>query len=55
MATQKEVDAGLTVLNDMLDRTVSAFYRSAVDAILTEDVKFNLILDIVDAAKKASK
>ncbi len=53
MATQKEIDAGLIVLNGMLDRTVSSFYRSAVDAILTDDVKFNLILDIVEAAKKA--
>jgi hypothetical protein len=53
MATQAEVDAGLAVLNENLDRLVKPLYRSTVDEMLTEDIKFNLILDILNAARTA--
>jgi len=53
MATQAEVDAGLKVLDDNLNRLVKPLYRSTVDEMLTEDIKFNLILDILNAAREA--
>ena len=53
MATQAEVDAGLRVLDDNLKRLVKPMYRSTVDEMMTEDIKFNLILDILNAAREA--
>jgi hypothetical protein len=55
MATQAEVDAGLEVVNQYLDRIVSPWARPTVNEMLTDDVKFNLVLEVLNAAAKTRK
>jgi hypothetical protein len=47
MATQREVDAGLGVLNALIDEHVPAIFRGR----LTADMRFNLVLGILEAAE----
>jgi hypothetical protein len=51
VATQREVDAGLEVLNKLIEENVPAMFQSQ----LTEDMRFNLVLDILNAAAMARK
>lgn len=51
MATQREVDAGLEVLNKLIEEHVPTMFQSQ----LTEDMRFNLVLDILNAAARVRK
>jgi len=53
MATQREMDAGLGVLNAWIEENVTGFGSDIVKERFTEDLRYNLVLDIINATNEA--